>query len=435
MIVSTWGEIAYCFDTATDSLYWKIDYADPVEYNAFHCIDISPDGKTIALGSADHRVYLANVSDGKIIHRIESWAGHTKILKSVQFSPDGKWLATAGEDQTIFIWDLSDYSKKYTLTGHVNTVYGMDWSADNHFVLSVSMDGSLKEWDIRNPFENKYEICDFGPWQTPLTTDKKLFAAPCSDKKLVIYEPSTGKAISNIGTSSGLCADISKDSKLLVTSSFDGIVRAWDIPTNKELKTFTGHTARVDGIVYKDDTRQILSVGDSTLRIWDLNTDKEIMILPLGSDPFRIILSPDEKVAFIGFNDGTIKTIDTQNWHEINSFKCEKGLQEMAVSPDGKNLAIFSGKNIEIWDARKFKRIYLLSGHEKSGYGIGFSDKGDYLISGSGDQTFKLWNLATGVCTLTFHNFEDTIYSSKFLSEKEVLLTSSQGMVFYYRFD
>lgn len=434
MIVNTWGEIAYCYDTATDSLIWKIDYADPIEYNAFHCIDISPDGKTIALGSADHRVYLANVVDGKIIHRIEPWEGHSKTLKSVQFSPDGKWLATAGEDQTIFIWSLSDYSKKYALVGHVNTVYGMDWSADNHFVLSVSTDGTLKAWDIRNPFENKYEICDFGPWQTPLTTDKKLFAAPCSDKKLVIYEPSTGKSVSTIGEASGLCADISNDSKLLVTSSFDGVVRAWDIPTKKELKAFTGHSARVDGIVFKDNTRQILSVGDTTLRIWDLNTDKEIMIIPLVPDPFRIVLSQDEKKAFIGFNNGIVKTIDTQSWQEINSFKCENGLSEMAVSPDGKKLAIFSGKNIEIWDTGKFKLISQLSGHEKSGYGIGFSEDGDYLISGSQDQTFKMWNLATGRCTLTFHNFEDAVYSSKFLSEKEILLTSPQGMVFYYRF-
>ncbi|MBI3110480.1 MAG: WD40 repeat domain-containing protein [Ignavibacteriales bacterium] len=434
ILIATWGEIAYSYNVQTGNQNWNFDLSDPSGYNAFHSIDISPDGKTLALGSADYRVYLLDVKDGKVLHRIEPWVGHTKIIKAVSFSPDGKWLATGGEDQTILLWNTSDFSRKQSCIGHVNTVSGLAWSNSGTSVFSSSLDGTIKQWDLTRPFETTYKICNFGPWQTPFTSDKKYFAAPCSDKKLILYDASTGNAVSHVGMQSGLCATISKDSKTLFTSSFDGVVRVWDIQTSREVKTLAGHSARVDGIAYVDEKKQILSVGDSTLRIWNVNSEKELNVLRFDSAPFRIVISPDESTAYIGFHDGAVRAFSTGTWEEIGLFKCAEGIQEMALSPDGTLLAAFCGKNIEVWDAKTLKRKALLQGHEKSGYGISFSADNSYIISGSYDQTFKLWNLTTGACTLTYHGYEDIIYSSKFVSANEIFLSSSQGKIWYYRF-
>jgi len=434
MIISTWGEIAWSFNTTTWQLNWKFDLSDNEEYNAFHSIAISPDGSTVALGSADHRVYLMDVATGQVVHRIESWSGHTKTLKALSFSPDGKWLATAGEDQTIFVWNTSDFTKKFTLTGHVNTVSGLDWSKDGNSIVSTSLDETLKIWDLSQSFQNSYTICDYGPWQTPFTADGRFFAAPCSDKKLILYDAENGNVIKDFGTQSGLCADLSTDSKTLVTASFDRIVRVWDVDEAKETKTFEGHSARVDGIAFMDKTEQVVSVGDSTLRVWSLKDYIENKAIKLSSTPLRIVLNPEETLAFAGCNDGSVKVLETESWKEINSFRCSTGIQEMSVSADGKILAVFCGKNIELWDAGTFQQKAILEGHEKSGYGIGFSTDGRYLISGSYDQTFKLWNLQTSSCTLTFHNYEEVIYSTKFLSSNTIFLSSPQGKIWYYKF-
>jgi WD40 repeat protein len=80
-------------------------------------------------------------------------------------------------------------------------------------------------------------------------------------------------------------------------------------------------------------------------------------------------------------------------------------------------------------------RKHKLVGHQQMGYGVSFSNDGKYLITGSNDQTFKLWNLETGKCTLTYHGFEDTIYSAQFISKNGLLLGTSQGVMRYYAFD
>jgi WD40 repeat protein len=79
---------------------------------------------------------------------------------------------------------------------------------------------------------------------------------------------------------------------------------------------------------------------------------------------------------------------------------------------------------------------YKLTGHEQTGYAIGFSPDSKYLISGSYDQTFKLWNLERkGNCTLTFHGYEETVYTSKFIDNRRIFIGSSQGMMYFYDFE
>ncbi len=434
MILSTWGEIVYSYNLKTFDLNWKFDLSDPQEYNAFHSIDIHPDGKIVAVGSTDHRVYLLNTLNGEIIHKIEPWQGHTKTVKAVKFSADGKFLATGGEDQTILIWKTNNWSKSNSLVGHINTVNGLAWNSEGNAILSASLDGTLKIWNLQQPFETNYEICNFGPWQTPFTPDGKYFAAPSSDKKMVVYEAANGKTLLTLGEQSGLCGEISKDAKTLVTASFDGVVRIWDLPGGREIQTLKGHTARVDGISYLNNSRQTVSVGDTTLRVWQTSTENEVKIIPFNESPFRVTVTPEESKVVVAFYNGMVKVLETKSWTELTTFSCKTGIQEIIISPDGKTVAVFSGKDIELWNLETFTRTTVLSGHEKPGYGIGFSPDGKYLISGSYDQTFKLWNLETNTCTLTFHGYEDIIYSCKILPGNKIFLSSSQGKIWYYRF-
>lgn len=122
---------------------------------------------------------------------------------------------------------------------------------------------------------------------------------------------------------SALCADLSADGKSLVTASFDGTVHLWDISTGTEKQIFTGHTDRVDGVAYMNSSGTILSVGHTTLRVWDPVVGEPVKVVPFSTRPFRIVLSPDESTAIIGFHDGTLMCLSTVDWRETARFAAE----------------------------------------------------------------------------------------------------------------
>jgi WD40 repeat protein len=78
----------------------------------------------------------------------------------------------------------------------------------------------------------------------------------------------------------------------------------------------------------------------------------------------------------------------------------------LIFSPDGSTLISGSADNtIKVWDFETGKEIKTLTGHTSYVNAIAIAPDGNTLVSGSADSTIKLWNLATGeeVKTLRGH--------------------------------
>ncbi len=79
-------------------------------------------------------------------------------------------------------------------------------------------------------------------------------------------------------------------------------------------------------------------------------------------------------------------------------------LWSVAFSPDGKRIVSGSyDQTLKIWDAQTGQEVLTLKGHTTYVSSVAFSPDGKRIVSASYDQTLKIWDAQTGQKAFTFH--------------------------------
>ncbi|KAK5651212.1 hypothetical protein OQA88_12719 [Cercophora sp. LCS_1] len=111
-------------------------------------VDLSGDGKFTASGHENGGVYVFNNDAGRLAY---SLAGLAKPVRAVAFSPGCKRLAAAGNAGIIAIYDMEHGEHVTNLTvPNVRPAWitSLDWNDTGEYLLSGSMDGKVKVWDV-----------------------------------------------------------------------------------------------------------------------------------------------------------------------------------------------------------------------------------------------------------------------------------------------
>ncbi len=107
----------------------------------------SPDGSTLATGSAARGVELWDASTGDGRRNLPGFNGKVHALV---FSPDGRILATGGEDWTVHLLDPLTGRSRGSLSGHTGAVVSAVFSPDGRVLATGGEDGTVRLWDTDN---------------------------------------------------------------------------------------------------------------------------------------------------------------------------------------------------------------------------------------------------------------------------------------------
>jgi superkiller protein 8 len=99
----------------------------------------------VASAHSSGAIYIFSTATSRLLH---SLPGLIKPVRSVKFSPGSKRLAAAGDARIISLYDPDTGEQIANLTGHAAWITSLDWNDSGQYLLSGSLDGKVKVWDV-----------------------------------------------------------------------------------------------------------------------------------------------------------------------------------------------------------------------------------------------------------------------------------------------
>jgi WD40 repeat protein len=103
-----------------------------------------PGSHLIAAGYADQSVRIWDIDDYSLDSVVKS--NEQYFGDSIVFNKDGDLLAIT-EGKSILIWNVAEQQTKAKLSGHTANVYALAFTQNGRYLLSVSVDASVRVWD------------------------------------------------------------------------------------------------------------------------------------------------------------------------------------------------------------------------------------------------------------------------------------------------
>ena len=352
------------------------------------------------------------------------------------------------EDQSLLTYDGHNKLVVHDLVhGKESLTIELDWPYQTNS-MDVSADGllcllswpsgfcliNLASGDERRtgPLTTSISVARFHP------DGKRIFVGDY-DGKLAIIDIETLK-VQQAWSGHGnrvISLDFDATGANLVSSSFDGTVRAWNIESDKpaELAVMAGHVGLVNKTVYSPDGQLLASVGqDRTVRMWRVDDWK----------PLAVFSKHDHQPNLLDFfpNSQTLITTDVLGsrctWHAGTHRTTvlrghESYVYPVAISPDGALIAsggwdgVFSEPEcIRIWDAATGDQIATFAGDIC--YALTFSPRGDSFAASTqlhdGEPELRVVNSTTG-STKNLNSVDGRVVSMAYDPTGRCLATAS----------
>lgn len=215
-------------------------------------IGFHPSGRFLATACEDTTWRLYDVATG---NEILCQEGHSRAVTTVSFQSEGALVATAGQDSIGRIWDLRSGRTIMLCEGHIQPITSSSW-IDGHRLLSGSLDGFVKVWDVR-----KVQSGGNLAGSTSGVTDLRIFKG--------LDDPVDGIPP---GQDEKGAQSPKKSATFFASSGLDRRVNVYSMDDYSLISSLESHTAPISSVDISRDGRWIVSGShDRTLKLWARN--------------------------------------------------------------------------------------------------------------------------------------------------------------------
>jgi len=284
----------------------------------------------------------------------------------------------------------------------------------NEQILATgSYDTTIKIWDIETGDLIRTLDGHESGVRTMKFDDQKLISGSM-DGVIKVWNHHTGECISTLRSHTRAVVSVDFDDDFLVSGSADKTIKVWNW---KEKCCFTlhGHTDWVNDAFLHSPSRTIFSASDdATVRMWDLDSGKCL----------RVFQGPDGHV-------GQVQCVVPLTDY-IANVDDDDSSANASVSPPAHILTGSLDNTIKVWNVATGACVRTLFGHVEGVWSMA-ADK-IRAVSGAHDRLVKIWDLQSGRCEKTLSDHLAPV-SCVYLSDSRVASGSDDGRVILYSFN
>ncbi len=276
----------------------------------------SPDGKYLATPSFDKTVGIWDVDPEKLVHVLE---GHKAEVSSATWSPNAKQIATASRDRTIQIWNAKGGRRIRILeNGHDDLVRHVSWSPDGLRLASASNDFRLVFWNTSSWRASWGDAAADHVAFIAWSPTRNLFAAAIANGNILIYDR-TANLLRTLAGHHGSVLSLAwlTDGERLVSASFDGSIRVWNVLSGQQQHMLIAGQDAFTSVTISADGRLMASrsydtwFSNGSIRIW--STDRWEVLVTIKEDYSHDVLYWHSGIAFHPSDPSILATLGEED--------------------------------------------------------------------------------------------------------------------------
>ena len=318
--------------------------------------------------------------------------GHVAEVTSIAFSPDEKYLVSGSMDKSVKIWEIA--------TGREIRTFRLDQpvgkvtiSPDGKSIAVIEMGGFIRLWNMKDGKElQKFSI----------HISEKL------EKDVTLTGSAQSVAFTPDGKSLIVASNFffHKGEKTNIKSK--AVINLWDIKTGKLNKIIPAHAERISDMALSPKGKYVLlgcEEPDNTVRLLDMATGKEIRKFAGHSKPVHsVAVSPDGEYVASGAEDKTIVLWSIKTGKKIKTFTNNQRYKRFSIafSPDGKKLIVSGLSEMELWDVSTGNVVATLKGGGINPWSVIFSHAGRQ-VAFSYENAVAMWDISAVAHGAVYH--------------------------------
>jgi WD40 repeat protein/serine/threonine protein kinase len=196
--------------------------------------------------------------------------------ESLAISRTGRWLAARTWDGPVRLWDLAGEEATEARNWQPGDCMGLNFSPNERLLAGACQFGRVRLWDL----ESGQTLPDVWPYESVNIWCQRVAFSP--------------------------------DGTRLAAGDHVGVVRVFEIPSQRLLSTLKGHLGQTLALQWFPDGKTLAVAGTGPIRLWDVEIGQECLTIPVPDyRVFELALSADAQTLFSRSDHGVVRVFDS----------------------------------------------------------------------------------------------------------------------------